>query len=331
MSPSRDRRERPPVDFDPEEHEGPACQPALKERDPKPRWIMRLAQPVPVVSPVLEGGPTAGARRAWIARPPQEAALARRGSTCGLEGVARRGGTARPRPLVQHHASRPTRACLAPLERTPRGGLAGRGCSRVGDPGSSSRSRPDRAVKPGGPQGPVPGGGTPAKKAMNRVTGGELEVQDGSEWPRRLYPGPPVTWRHGLKRGGLEEDRASASSGLRTSRGVEPCRGRDPPCRRRWVRLMSGKRGRHRSGPQTARARARDTRRAAGAARSSGTRHQRAAQQRRGWRPLVARCDRSGAPRGRLPWRRQDGNGRSSGRGWRPRGNGAGPPLHQPC
>jgi hypothetical protein len=91
MSTSRDRRESTQVDLYPEEQECPACQHALKERDHKQRWIMRLDQHVNVVSHVLDCGNTACARRAVIYRPHQEDALARRGYTFGLEVVARMG------------------------------------------------------------------------------------------------------------------------------------------------------------------------------------------------------------------------------------------------
>jgi len=63
----------------------------LKERDHKQRWVIRLDQHVKVVSHVLEGGHTACTRPAVVDRPPQEEALAWRGSAVGLEVVARRG------------------------------------------------------------------------------------------------------------------------------------------------------------------------------------------------------------------------------------------------
>jgi hypothetical protein len=91
MRTPRDRRERTPVDFYPEEQECPACQYTVKARDHQQRWVMRLDQHVNVVRHVLEGGNTACTRQAVVDRPPQEEALAWRGSSCGLEVVARLG------------------------------------------------------------------------------------------------------------------------------------------------------------------------------------------------------------------------------------------------
>jgi hypothetical protein len=91
MSTPRDRRERTQVDLYPEAPECPACQDTLQERDPKQRWVIRLDQPVKVVSHCLEGGTTACTRPAVVYRPPQEEALAWRGDSVGLEVVARIG------------------------------------------------------------------------------------------------------------------------------------------------------------------------------------------------------------------------------------------------
>jgi len=91
MRPPRDRREGTQVDFYPEERDGPACHLPLTERYHKHRWLVRLEQPVNVVSHVLEGGNGACSRRAVVYRPSQEDALARRGSTFGLDVVARMG------------------------------------------------------------------------------------------------------------------------------------------------------------------------------------------------------------------------------------------------
>jgi hypothetical protein len=79
MRTSRDRRECTQVDFYPEELDCPACQYALKERYHKQRWIIRLDQPVKVVSHFLEGGHPACSRRAVVYRPAQEDTLALRG------------------------------------------------------------------------------------------------------------------------------------------------------------------------------------------------------------------------------------------------------------
>ena len=63
----------------------------MQERDHKQRWIVRLDQPVKVVSHVLECRQTACTRHAVIYRPQQEDALAVRGETFGLAVVARIG------------------------------------------------------------------------------------------------------------------------------------------------------------------------------------------------------------------------------------------------
>lgn len=91
MSTARDRRESTPVDFSPEEQACPACQVTLKERDPKPRWVIRLDQDVTVVSPVLACGTTACTRPAVVYRPPPAEALAWRGDALGRDVVARIG------------------------------------------------------------------------------------------------------------------------------------------------------------------------------------------------------------------------------------------------
>jgi hypothetical protein len=63
----------------------------MKERYHKQRWIVRLEQHVKVVSHFLECGNTACTRQAVVYRPHQEDALAWRGSTFGLDVVARMG------------------------------------------------------------------------------------------------------------------------------------------------------------------------------------------------------------------------------------------------
>jgi hypothetical protein len=79
------------VDCYPEEQACPVCQQALKERDHKQRWIMRLDQHRKVVSHVLECGNTTCTQPAVGYRPQQEEALAWRGDTFGLDVVARIG------------------------------------------------------------------------------------------------------------------------------------------------------------------------------------------------------------------------------------------------
>jgi hypothetical protein len=72
-------------------HLWPAGQQARKERYHQQRWIVRLDQQVNVVSHVLEGGNPGCAPRAVVYRPRPEAPLALRGSTVGLDVVARIG------------------------------------------------------------------------------------------------------------------------------------------------------------------------------------------------------------------------------------------------
>ena len=91
MSTPRDRRESPPLDLSPQRHACPAGHHAWHERSHQPRWSVRRDQPVNVVSPVLEGGTPACAQRAVGYRPHQQEAWALRGSTCGLDVVARLG------------------------------------------------------------------------------------------------------------------------------------------------------------------------------------------------------------------------------------------------
>ena len=91
MSTPRDRRESTPVDFYPEKQECPGCQYPLKERYHKQRWVMRLDQHVKVVGHFLECGNTACTRQAVVYRPRQADALVWRGSSVGLEVVARIG------------------------------------------------------------------------------------------------------------------------------------------------------------------------------------------------------------------------------------------------
>ncbi len=91
MRTSRDRCDSTQVDLYPEEQECPACQQALKERYHKQRWVIRLDQPVQVVSHFLECGNTACTRQAVVYRPQQEDALALRGYSFGLDVVARLG------------------------------------------------------------------------------------------------------------------------------------------------------------------------------------------------------------------------------------------------
>jgi hypothetical protein len=91
MRTSRDRRDSTQVDLHPEVPECPACQQALKERDHKQRWVIRLDQHVKVVSHFLECGNTTCTQPAVVYRPPQEDALALRGYAFGLDVVARIG------------------------------------------------------------------------------------------------------------------------------------------------------------------------------------------------------------------------------------------------
>ena len=91
MRTPRDRRECTQVDVYPEEHDCPACQPALKERYHQQRWIVRLDQHGQVVSHFLACGHVACSRRAVVYRPYQEDALALRGYSFGLDVVARIG------------------------------------------------------------------------------------------------------------------------------------------------------------------------------------------------------------------------------------------------
>jgi hypothetical protein len=91
MSTPRDRRERPPLDVSPPRQACPSCHPARPERSHQQHWIVRLDQPVNVVSHVLECRHTACTRPAVIDRPPPEEALAGRGDRFGLEVVARLG------------------------------------------------------------------------------------------------------------------------------------------------------------------------------------------------------------------------------------------------
>ena len=91
MRTPRDRRECTQVDFYPAEPDCPACQHPVKERYHQPRWIVRLDQPVNVVSPLLACGNRACSRRAVVYRPHQEDSRALRGSPCGLDVIARLG------------------------------------------------------------------------------------------------------------------------------------------------------------------------------------------------------------------------------------------------
>jgi hypothetical protein len=91
MSTPRDRGESTQVDCSPEEQECPVGQQAWKERYHKPRWILRLDQPMKVVSHCLECGHTTCTQPAVVYRPQQEDALAVRGYPFGLAVVARIG------------------------------------------------------------------------------------------------------------------------------------------------------------------------------------------------------------------------------------------------
>src|ERR1043166_4090687 len=79
------------MDLYPQLHACPVCHHVMQERYHQQRWIVRLDQPVKVVRHVLECGHTACMRQALGYRPQQEAALAVRGYTFGLEVVARLG------------------------------------------------------------------------------------------------------------------------------------------------------------------------------------------------------------------------------------------------
>jgi hypothetical protein len=91
MRTPRDRRESKPLDLYPPLQACPACHHAWQERYHQQRWIVRLDQPVKVVSHFLECGNTAWAQRAVVYRPHPEEALALRGYTFGLDVVARMG------------------------------------------------------------------------------------------------------------------------------------------------------------------------------------------------------------------------------------------------
>src|ERR671924_1196916 len=56
-------------------------------------------------------------------------------------------GTARPRALVDHQDARSAQKRIESCDLHPRGGLAVRGLSRMGDDGGPSRSSMDRAVE----------------------------------------------------------------------------------------------------------------------------------------------------------------------------------------
>jgi hypothetical protein len=79
------------MDLYPQLQACPVCHQVMKERYHKQRWIVRLDQPVKVVSHFLECVNTACMRQALVYRPQQEAALALRGYTFGLDVVARIG------------------------------------------------------------------------------------------------------------------------------------------------------------------------------------------------------------------------------------------------
>jgi hypothetical protein len=72
MNTSRDRRERRPLALDPQGQACRAGQPTLSARDPKPRWRIRLGEPVNVVRDGRACGTPACAQRAVVYRPPPE-------------------------------------------------------------------------------------------------------------------------------------------------------------------------------------------------------------------------------------------------------------------
>lgn len=72
MNTSRDRRERRQLALSPQGQACRACQHTLSARDPKPRWSIRLGEPVNVVRYVLACGNPACAQRAVVYRPPPE-------------------------------------------------------------------------------------------------------------------------------------------------------------------------------------------------------------------------------------------------------------------
>lgn len=91
MRTPRERGDGQQLDLYPEGRECPACHQPMHERYHKQRWIVRLEQPVKVVSHFLECGNTACTHRGVVYRPHQEDALALRGYTFGLDVVARIG------------------------------------------------------------------------------------------------------------------------------------------------------------------------------------------------------------------------------------------------
>jgi hypothetical protein len=91
MRTPRDRRDSTQVELYPPMQECPACHQPLIERYQKQRWIIQLDQQVKVVRHFLECGNTHCERRAAVYRPYQEATLALRGYTFGLDVVARIG------------------------------------------------------------------------------------------------------------------------------------------------------------------------------------------------------------------------------------------------
>jgi hypothetical protein len=107
------------------------------------------------------GGEPCAGRRAWgvcttsggrSSRPRRRRGPARLARWAG--GGRPSGGTALPRPRVAHPASRPPPARSDALARQPRGRLAGRRWSRLGDPRSTASSRTHGAVAHGGPPRP---------------------------------------------------------------------------------------------------------------------------------------------------------------------------------
>ncbi len=91
MRTPRERGASQQMDLYPQLQACPVCHQVMKERYHKRRWIVRLDQPVKVVSHFLECVNTACMRQALVYRPQQEDALALRGYTFGLDVVARIG------------------------------------------------------------------------------------------------------------------------------------------------------------------------------------------------------------------------------------------------
>jgi hypothetical protein len=91
MRTPRDRSASTQMDLYPHIQDCPACHQILHERYHKQRWIVRLDQHITVVRHLLECAHATCTQRTVVYRPQQEDALALRGDTFGLDGVARIG------------------------------------------------------------------------------------------------------------------------------------------------------------------------------------------------------------------------------------------------